>query len=155
MQKLQYFRGYDDSWLPPYAGHAMPPRGGGRFMRPQGPPRTGFRGQENEGYGYRDFSSNSYGYVDNEYYGHGGGYDTDDYGFYGSSAPSGGYNNPVGRGGRGGRGGGPLMQRGHPGMWQQPQPSWRPWSGGRGGVGAASTPPGSGGNAQWGGVAHR
>lgn len=151
MHKMQFFRGgYDDSWIPSYpAGpmmHGPPGRGAGRFFRPPGPPRGGYRASEYEYHG--SYGSSYPGY---DYY---GGYDTDDYGYYGGAT----YGEPVRGGARGGRGAGPAMQRGgpgHSGFWQPPAAAttgaaWRggPWPGpGRGG--AASAGP-SGGATNWG-----
>ena len=64
-----------------------------------------------ESRGFRDYAPNAF--IDYEYYGHGGGYEAENYGFYGSTSSGGNYPNVSGRGARGGRGAGPAMQRGN------------------------------------------
>jgi RNA recognition motif-containing protein len=67
MQKMQFFRGYDDSWLPPYhSGLFPPPRGPGRFFRPPGPHRGAAYHRPYYGGDYDNYSS----YVDYDYGGH-------------------------------------------------------------------------------------
>jgi heterogeneous nuclear ribonucleoprotein R len=152
MHKMQFMHGgYDDSWLPTgYPGmmHGPPARGAGRFFRPPGPPRAGYHGAADYEYGHGNYSGASYGGGGYDYY---GGYEHDDYGYYGggASAP---YSEPSAVRGRGGRGAGPAMHRGagHAGFWQPPAAhgaAWRPsWpAAGRGG---ASVGPGG---AAWGG----
>lgn len=137
-QKMQFMRGYDDSWLPNYPGHGMPPPlRGGRFFRPPGPPRAAYRASD---YDYHGSYSNP-SYPNYEY----GSYEHEDYGYYGGAAGS--YTDPAVRGGRGGARGAPSMPRGgHAGYWQQPvAPAWRPTWPNRGAPGVA----------QWGGNARR
>lgn len=157
MHKMQFLRGgYDDSWLPAYpGGHMMHPpgRGAGRFFRPSGPPRGGYRSADYEYHG--GYGGSGYPGV-YDYY---GGYEPEDFGYYGGNAA---YNEPIGLRGRGGRGAGPPgMQRGgHSGFWQPPtgggaswRPSWQPGGGrGSGGGGGAGVGPSGG---QWGGGARR